>query len=43
MITVLGFDSNSAYQTFMYILIHENALRDVALSISFYFIITICL
>ena len=31
-ITVLGFDSNSVYQKFMYILNHENAVRDVDLS-----------
>ena len=28
-ITVLGFDSNSVYQKFMYVLNHENAVRDV--------------
>ena len=31
-ITVLGFDSNSVHQKFMYILNHENAVRDVDLS-----------
>ena len=32
-ITVLGFDSNSVYQKFIvYILNHENAVRDVDLS-----------
>ena len=31
-ITVLGFDSNSVYQKFMYILNNENAVKDVDLS-----------